>query len=220
METYLSKNCARARLFVPGKPIQPSLIFVGNARGLPYSGAPERYFPRVGSGLTHKHWTRLEGLPGTNTLAYYKHSKITVVRNFMTLGPAVQQQCYSTLRYNQVVITCQASKVGDCNICVKWKISVINKTKWDEISLKPKVYDCENLHRIPWTFIKVMDEICKTFGHFSEHEWKLTKWSWYLTVFPSDFKNIFLKSFGLLPTLTRDYELLQWLMRFHKILVV
>jgi hypothetical protein len=26
---------------VPGKPLQPSLMFVGKARGLTYSGAPE-----------------------------------------------------------------------------------------------------------------------------------------------------------------------------------
>ncbi len=34
------------RLFVPGKPFQPSLMFMGKARGLPYSGAPERCFTR------------------------------------------------------------------------------------------------------------------------------------------------------------------------------
>ncbi len=31
-------------MFVPGKPFQPSLVFVGEARSLPFSGAPERYF--------------------------------------------------------------------------------------------------------------------------------------------------------------------------------
>ena len=40
---------------LPGKPFQPSLLFMGEARGLPYSGAPERYFTRVGPGLTGKH---------------------------------------------------------------------------------------------------------------------------------------------------------------------
>ena len=30
-------------------------------------------------------------------------------------------------------------KLGNCNICMKQKISVINETKQDEISLKPKV---------------------------------------------------------------------------------
>jgi hypothetical protein len=28
-------------MFVPGKPFQPSLMFVGEARSLPWSGAPE-----------------------------------------------------------------------------------------------------------------------------------------------------------------------------------
>ncbi len=31
-----------ARVFVPGKPLQPSLMTVGKARSLTYSGAPER----------------------------------------------------------------------------------------------------------------------------------------------------------------------------------
>jgi hypothetical protein len=35
--------------------------------------------------------------------------------------------------------------IGNCDIFVKQKISVINETKWDEILLKPKVYDWENL---------------------------------------------------------------------------
>ncbi len=38
--------------------------------------------------------------------------------------------------------------VGNCDIFVKRKISVINKTKQDEILSKPKVYDQENLRGI------------------------------------------------------------------------
>jgi hypothetical protein len=34
--------------------VQPSLVFVGEARSLPQSGAPKG-FTRVGSGLTGKH---------------------------------------------------------------------------------------------------------------------------------------------------------------------
>jgi hypothetical protein len=49
---------------------QLSLKFEGKARGLPKSGAPEKCFARVGSGLTHKHWTRLER-PATD-----KHSSL------------------------------------------------------------------------------------------------------------------------------------------------
>jgi hypothetical protein len=38
-----------------GRPFQFSLIFVGKARSLPWSRAPERCSTRVGSGLTRKH---------------------------------------------------------------------------------------------------------------------------------------------------------------------
>jgi hypothetical protein len=30
-----------------------------------------------------------KGLPGTNTLAYYKHSQITAVKSFITMGSSV-----------------------------------------------------------------------------------------------------------------------------------
>jgi hypothetical protein len=36
------------RVFDPGKPFQPSTMFAGRARGIPYSGVPERCFTRVG----------------------------------------------------------------------------------------------------------------------------------------------------------------------------
>jgi hypothetical protein len=35
------------------------------------------------------------------------------------------------------------------------------------------------------------------------------KFSQYLTIFPSHFNNIFLRSFGILPNLTRNWEILQ-----------
>ncbi len=57
-------------MFVSGKPFQPSLEFVGKARSLSQSGAPERLLNRVGSGLTHKDKTRLE------RLARDKHSSL------------------------------------------------------------------------------------------------------------------------------------------------
>ncbi len=91
--------------------------------------------------------------------------------------------------------------VGNCDNCVKQKIFVIGTTKWDKILLKPKVYDREKLRWIPWTFIKVLDKVCATFVHFSWHYWKLTKFSWYLAIFPSQLNNIDLKSFGLLQKL-------------------
>jgi hypothetical protein len=40
---------------VLGKLLQPNLMFVGDARSLPYSEACERHFIWVGSSLTRKH---------------------------------------------------------------------------------------------------------------------------------------------------------------------
>jgi hypothetical protein len=42
----------KAKVFVA---TQDSLMFVGKARSLPFSGALERFFTWVGSSLTHKH---------------------------------------------------------------------------------------------------------------------------------------------------------------------
>jgi hypothetical protein len=49
-----------ARVLVPDKTLQPSLLFVGKARSLSYP--PESFFNRVGSRFTNKHWTRMERL--------------------------------------------------------------------------------------------------------------------------------------------------------------
>ncbi len=62
-------------MFVLGKPFQPSLMFAVKAVAYP-SEAPFRYLAsptniRLG-------W---KGLPGTNTLAYYKNPLITAVKS-------------------------------------------------------------------------------------------------------------------------------------------
>jgi hypothetical protein len=61
-------------VFVPGKPFQPNLMFVGEARSLPKSGASERALhsgrPRPYIANIRLGW---KGLPGTNTLAYYEN---------------------------------------------------------------------------------------------------------------------------------------------------
>ncbi len=57
----------------PGKPFQPFLMLVGEARSLSQSGAPERCFTWEGSGLTRQHQTRLERLARENTRAYYEN---------------------------------------------------------------------------------------------------------------------------------------------------
>jgi hypothetical protein len=50
----------KTRVHVLGRPFQVSPMLVGKVRSLPYNEAPERYFTRVGTGLTHKHKTWLE----------------------------------------------------------------------------------------------------------------------------------------------------------------
>ncbi len=74
------------RVFVLGKPNQPSLMFVGEAMSLPQIGGPERCFTRVGTGLTCKHQTRLV------RLAKDKHQLFTKIRKlrpqkFYSTGP-------------------------------------------------------------------------------------------------------------------------------------
>ncbi len=82
--------------------------------------------------------------------------------------------------------------------------------RWNFV--KTKSLGLRNIRWIWWTFI----EVCPTFGHFSWHELKLMKFTWYLTVFPSHFNNIFLKSFGHLHNLMRNCEILWKLMKCHE----
>ncbi len=65
-------------MFILGKLFQPSLMFVGKASCLPLSGGHEGYFTQVGSGLTCKHYTRLE------KFASDKHSSL--LRKFVNYG--------------------------------------------------------------------------------------------------------------------------------------
>jgi hypothetical protein len=53
-------------------------MFAGKSKSLPYSGAPERCFIRVGSGLANKHWISLK------RFARVKHSSL--LRKVSTYG--------------------------------------------------------------------------------------------------------------------------------------
>jgi hypothetical protein len=53
-------------------------MVVGEARSLPWSGAPE-HSPNI-----RLDW---KGLPRTNTLAYYENQYITAVKKFYSTGP-------------------------------------------------------------------------------------------------------------------------------------
>jgi hypothetical protein len=60
-------------------------MFVGEVRSLHKRGALERCFTLVGSDLL----LDCTEFSEANTLAYYEHSKITVVKSFITFGPGV-----------------------------------------------------------------------------------------------------------------------------------
>ena len=74
-------------MFVPSKPFQPSLIFVGKAGAYP-SEQPFRCStlgsaPALPANI-RQGW---KGLLGTNTLAYYENLYITAVKSFIGLDP-------------------------------------------------------------------------------------------------------------------------------------
>ncbi len=77
-------------MFVLGKPFQPSLLFVAKPRSLPLSGAPQRYFNRVGPCVANIHQTVLERFARDQrstllrTLVNYDHKK------FYDIGPRKQ----------------------------------------------------------------------------------------------------------------------------------
>ncbi len=72
---------------------------------------------------------------------------------------------------------------------------------------------------MPLTFVKELDEVFPTFIHFSSHEWKFMKFSWYLTIFISHFNNIYLLYSELLQNLMkvmRFYESWLYFMKLTK----
>jgi hypothetical protein len=69
-------------VFVPGRPLQPSLMFVVKASSLPFSGAPERCFNWVGSCSTPKNWTKSE----RNAIDKFS---VTKKKSFATLATGV-----------------------------------------------------------------------------------------------------------------------------------
>ncbi len=73
-------------VFVPNKPLQPSLIFSGKARVYPSEAHFRCSTLGQAPGLTHKYQTRLEGL-AKGTLAYYKNSLIMAVKSFIVQAP-------------------------------------------------------------------------------------------------------------------------------------
>jgi hypothetical protein len=84
-------------VFVPGKPLQPSLMFVGKVRSLPYSGAIEMFFylGRLLAFLINigQEW---KGLPGTNTSLlriFVKYGR----KKFYNIGPWLKDSAFFSL---------------------------------------------------------------------------------------------------------------------------
>ncbi len=69
-------------VFVLGKPLQPSPMFVGKARGL-----PEKFFTWVGPSLTRKHQTRLERLARDKHSNLLRKSANCGHKKFYSIGP-------------------------------------------------------------------------------------------------------------------------------------
>ncbi len=74
-------------MFVPGKPFQPGLIFVGEARSLHYSEAPKKCFTWVVWALPAYNRLGWRCLPGTNALAYHSKGVSYVRKSLITLTP-------------------------------------------------------------------------------------------------------------------------------------
>jgi hypothetical protein len=63
---------------------------------------------------------------------------------------------------------------------------------------------------------KEFSKLLSIFTKVEEIQTILNNLRWHLTVFPSDFNNIYLKYFGILQNLTRNYEILQKFMKVYK----
>ncbi len=61
------------RIFVPGSPFKPGLMFLGKGKSLPLSVVPEKVLHNEGRLLGLSHRLGWKGQPSTNALAYYEH---------------------------------------------------------------------------------------------------------------------------------------------------
>ncbi len=66
---------------------QPSLMFVGKARGKPQGSAPEKLFTRVGPRLTRKHQIRLERLARDKHFRFFQRFVNQGPENIYNIGP-------------------------------------------------------------------------------------------------------------------------------------
>ncbi len=88
-----------------GKLFQPSLMFLAKARSQPKSGAHERLFTRIGSGLTRTQQTRMEKLDRDKHQHIMNINKIWT-KKFYIIGPNITKllQPQITILYNLIII--------------------------------------------------------------------------------------------------------------------
>ncbi len=92
----------------------------------------------------------------------------------------------------------------------KWGDTVQNFIKTESF------LDQEKLRGILWTFVKYCEIVYPTFVHFHESCRNSANIRQHLTIFPRDFNNIYLKYFGILQNLTKNYEILRKFTRVNE----
>jgi hypothetical protein len=82
----------KARVFVPSRPFQISLLFAGKTTSLPQSGAPKRCFTRVGS-------------DGRQNIPEFKFSKTKEVLYFQTISVSFEHMSFLSTDSAQTLLT-------------------------------------------------------------------------------------------------------------------
>ncbi len=82
-------------MFVPGRPSQPTLMFVGKLWSLSKSGAAERGFPWEGSNLyTNIIWQEERFAKEKHSSLLLEHPQIIYVKSFYNIAPVRLGQCW------------------------------------------------------------------------------------------------------------------------------
>ncbi len=103
---------------------QPSLIFVGEVRSLPQSGAPRWCFTQVGSGLTCIHKTRLERLARDKHSSLLQKSVNYGHKKFYSTSPcaaSIPQPHIVKSLFKWSLVRCFSLKVGSVSFPVNIK---------------------------------------------------------------------------------------------------
>ncbi len=129
--------------------------------------------------------------------------------------------CFSSIFYHNSILSC--NHLSSCHAAISNKYLQYLCEAWDfgrkrgdtvQNFVKTESLDQEKLRGIPWTFVKYREIVFPTFIYFHESCRNSANIRQQLTVFPSDFNIIYLKYFGILQNLMKNYEIL-W--KFTKI---